>query len=224
MEEITAEAVMTKNSEESEIKAVFIAEEARVFACLMEKQLTTPKNYPLTINSLMLACNQKSNREPVMSLSEGDVGHTVQKLAEKEFTSIEYGERANKVFHKAGLAFGLNRAQQAVMCMLMLRAPMTLSDIKSRTERMVSFDAVEDVKAVVDELMQREQPLVVLLPKGPGRREDRYSHLLCGAVTEDVPIREARSLPDNDYQQQIDVLQQRIEKLERHMGITEELV
>jgi len=158
------------------------AEQARVFACLIEKHLATPNNYPLTINSLMLACNQKSNRHPVMSLTEGQVAHISNELTELEFARVEYGERANKVTHLAMRALNMNREQAAILCMLVLREPLTLNDIKARTEKMVGFSDIESVAEVVNTLVDRERPLVVLLPKTSGRREDRYTHLLCGDI------------------------------------------
>lgn len=208
----------------AEVAAVFSAEQARVFACLMEKQLATPNNYPLTINSLMLACNQKTNRHPVMSLTEGDVGHTVQKLSERGYVSIEYGERANKVFHKAGASLGLKREAQALMAMMMLRGPMTVNELKTRTERMVDFADQQAIIDVLEELMTRETALVVHLPKSGGRREDRYAHTLCGAVDADDIMTAgatsgARELPTSSTQQEIEALKARIARLEAHLGL-----
>jgi uncharacterized protein YceH (UPF0502 family) len=158
----------------------FAAEEARVAACLMEKELTTPDNYPLTIHSLTLACNQKSSREPVMNLTEGQVGNIVNLLAERDLLRVDYAGRAPRVSHRIHRHFHLDRAQQAVLAVLMLRRPQTLNDIRSRTERMAGFDDTEAVRAVVDDLAGRDPPLTILLPRGPGQREDRYFHLLCG--------------------------------------------
>jgi uncharacterized protein YceH (UPF0502 family) len=159
---------------------LFSAKEARVAACLMEKELITPDNYPLTIHSLTLACNQKSSRDPVMNLTEGDVGHVVNVLAERDLVRVDYSGRAPRVSHRVNRQLSLDRAQQAVLTVLMLRRPQTLNDIRTRTERMVSFDDVEAVGAVIDELAGRAPPLAVHLPRVPGQREDRYFHLLCG--------------------------------------------
>jgi uncharacterized protein YceH (UPF0502 family) len=207
-------------SDNPETSIVFTPEEARILACLMEKQLTTPNNYPLTFNSLMLACNQKSNREPVMSLSEGDVGKVVNHLADKKLTRIEYGDRANKVFHAMRGSFSLNEKQQALLSVLMLRKPQTLNDLKTRTARMVEFEDNEELKESLTDLIEREDPLVILLPKGNGRREDRYSHLLCGDVIDDTPPTNTTSKTStrNDHMQnlekRIDELEARMEKLE----------
>ncbi|MGH1539926.1 MAG: YceH family protein [Arenicella sp.] len=197
-------------------------EQARVLACLMEKHLATPNNYPLTINSLVLACNQKSNREPVMNLTEGQVGHIVNELSEQSFVSIDYGDRANKMSHRAPGAFKITREEQAVLCMLMLRAPLTINDIKARTERMVTFDSIDAVKATIDSLLDREEPIVVLIPKGSGQREDRYTHLLCGEPDLEAYAKASapRSSTNNTaYEEKIAALEARIERLENHLGL-----
>lgn len=201
--------------------------QARVFACLIEKHLATPKNYPLTINSLMLACNQKSNRHPVMSLTEGEVGHLSNELVELEMAKVEYGERANKVTHLAMRALDISREQAAVLCMLILREPLTLNDIKARTEKMVGFADATAVVEVVETLINREHPLVILLPKTTGRREDRYTHLLCGEVNiEDVAPKKlfAKNVELNEItDNKISITQDaRIDALEKRLAAIEE--
>lgn len=166
--------------EDTENSAVFTADEARIVASLMEKQLTTPANYPLTINSLMLACDQKSNREPVMDLNEGTVGRVVNHLADRDIVKIEYGDRANRIFHKMRGSFNLDVKSQALLSVMMLRHPQTLNDLRSRTARMTEFSDTNEIKSILDELAAREHPLVMGIPAGAGRREDRYTHLLCG--------------------------------------------
>lgn len=164
-------------------KAPFLSDlEARVIGVLMEKLLATPNNYPLTINSLTLGCNQKSNREPVMNLTEGQVVRTVNQLDERRLVRLEYGERANKVSHRVADKFSIDRRQQAILAVLFLRSPQTLNELKTRTARMASFDSTEDLSGSLQEIMVRDEPLVVMIPKGPGRREDRYAHTLCGDV------------------------------------------
>ena len=198
-------------------------QQARVFACLVEKHLSTPKSYPLTIHSLMLACNQKSNRHPVMNLEEGQVEHLAKELVELNFARIEYGSRANKVMHRAMGELKINREQAAVLCMLILREPLTLNDIKARTEKMVAFENNEAVQSAVDELLNREMPLIVLVPKSSGKREDRYTHTLCGEVEIiNIPVQTASKnkseavLKDNDKNllQRIVELEERLAKIE----------
>lgn len=202
---------------ELEYKAFFNDLEARVVACLMEKQLTTPNNYPLSMNSLMLACNQKTNRVPVMNLTEGEIGHTVNQLEERNMVGVDYGGRATHVTHRVMTAFDIDRKQQAVLAVLMVREPLTLNDIKTKTGRMEDFDGIDEVKSVVESLIERDEPLVIVLPKGPGRREDRYTHLLCGEVKVDEVLTQANTAKISKNTR-IDELEQRIEQLENQVA------
>jgi uncharacterized protein YceH (UPF0502 family) len=163
-----------------EKKQILTKEQVRVLASLMEKHLATPKNYPLTPNSLTLACNQKSNRNPVMALDEGKVVGSAQQLKELGYASIDYGDRIVKFSHRAPGALKVTREEQAVLAMLMLREPLTLSDLKSRTDKMIGFDSIEHVHTSVKQLMSRSPALVMELPITVGQREQRYTHLLSG--------------------------------------------
>lgn len=208
---------MTEETNES--SAIFKPVEARVLACLMEKQFTTPDNYPLTVNSLTLACNQKSNREPVMKLTEGEVGHTVNQLAERDLIRINYGERTHRVSHRMNIAFTLNDKQRAIMTVLMLRFPQTLNDIKVRTQRMVEFEGTDEIGAMLGELAVRETPLVKFLPKGPGQREDRYSHLFCGDVEPVAPQTRSVTGPSPVVEtDRVDALEERVATLESQIN------
>lgn len=196
----------------------------RVLGCLMEKHLTTPKNYPLTVNSLMLACNQKSNRDPVMNLTEGQVGHLVNELVELKLARIDYGSRTNKISHHAHGRITDDRKQQAILCMLMLRAPMTLNDLKARTDRMAVFDNVNEIQATLEEMMSRDKPTVGLIPKGSGQREDRYTHLLSGKPEIEVSSTNvlkstSDEKPKSASSSKIQELEERIAKLEEQMNI-----
>ncbi len=165
---------------EKDNKAFFTSLEARIVACLMEKQMTTPNNYPLTLNSLMLACNQKSNREPVMSLTEGQVGHTVNTLQERSLVNVDIGSRTNHISHNVMNQLNLSNATKAILTVLMIRKPLTLNEIKLRTQRMHEFSDHAEIIKKLDSMMNREKPLVICIPKNVGSREDRYTHLLCG--------------------------------------------
>jgi uncharacterized protein YceH (UPF0502 family) len=202
--------------------AFFSADEARVAASLMEKELTTPDNYPLTIHSLTLACNQKSSREPVMNLTEGQVGHIVNQLAERDLVRVDYGGRAPRVSHRISRHLHLDRDQQAVLTVLMLRRPQTLNDIRTRTERMAGFVDLDRLGAVMEALFQREPPLAVHLPKGPGQREDRYTHLLCGdAATAPADTHSAQPVePRRSRDERLATLEQRVEALEARLEAT----
>ncbi len=157
--------------------------EARVIACLMEKQRTTPEQYPLTLNALMTACNQKSSRHPVMQLTLGEVGHTVSQLRDRGLIHAGFSGRTERYDHKMVGTFHLSREEQAVLTVLMLRGPQTLGELRTNTGRMAEFEGLEAVAAAVAALIDRSPALVTELPRLPGRREERYAHLLSGAPT-----------------------------------------
>ncbi len=206
--------------------AFFNPLEARVVACLMEKQLATPNSYPLTMNSLQLACNQKSNREPVMNLTEGQIGHTVNQLQSRKLVGVEYSGRANKITHRVMTELDINREHQAILAMLMLRGPMTLNEIHTRTQRMADFNSHAELQQHLDELMQRETPWVVSIPRGPGQREDRYAHLLCGPPDPADVQRAAASAPRaaarSELEQRIEALEQRLQRIEAALELPTE--
>jgi len=192
---------------------IFNSEQVRVLACLMEKHLATPNNYPLTANSLTLACNQKSNRHPVMSLEEGKVVNTAQQLNGIGFVSIDHGERVVKYSHRAPGALQITREQQAVLAMLMLREPLTLSDIKARTEKMIGFESVDAVNGIVEQLISRD--LLMQLPIAAGQREQRYTHLLAGEPDlSQIDVKQSSGVNSNTQSQKIAELEARIERLE----------
>jgi len=202
----------------TETKPTFFTEtEARVVACLMEKQLTTPNNYPLSMNSLLLACNQKTNRVPVMSLTEGQVGHTVSQLESRNLVGVDYGGRANHVTHRVLTALHIDRKQQAVLAVLMVREPLTLNDIKTKTARMADFEGIEEVLAVVESMIDRDEPLVVRLPKLAGSREERFTHLLCGEVEAEKMLAQVKTVSVSRTSK-IDELEQRIIQLENQVA------
>lgn len=197
--------------------AVFTELEARIVACLMEKQLTTPNNYPLSMNSLLLACNQKTNRVPVMNLTEGQLGHAVSQLEDRKMLGVDYGGRANHVTHRVMTAFNINRKQQAILAVLMVREPLTLNDIKTKTGRMERFDGADEVLQVIESLLDREEPMLLCLPKGPGRREDRYTHVLCGEVDIETVQSQIKEVSVSKSTR-IDDLEQRIVQLENKLN------
>ena len=194
-------------------------EQVRVLACLMEKHLATPKNYPLTANSLTLAVNQKSNRHPVMSMDEGRVVSTVNQLKELGYVSIDYGDRITKFSHRAPGKFQITREEQAVLAMLMLREPLTLNDIKARTEKMIGFSSIEEVESVVEELLKRSAALVIALPVAVGQREQRFTHLIAGEPDlSNIPVKETKA-PRSSQTDKIAELEARIERLEKALGM-----
>jgi len=193
--------------------------EARILACLMEKELTTADNYPLTLNSLTLACNQKSSREPVMNLSLAEVNHGVKELDERELLRIEYGDRAQRISQRLRQALKIDRRAQAVLAVLMLRRPQTLNEIRIRTERMLEFEGTEEIEQILAKFMQRQPPLAICIPRGAGQREDRYAHLLCGEPEiEALPIESEaprRPVVDADRMEQLEA---RVATLERQVA------
>jgi uncharacterized protein YceH (UPF0502 family) len=158
--------------------------ETRVIGCLIEKAITTPEQYPLSLNALVNACNQKSNRDPVLELNEATVQETVDGLIKKFLVSRGYGSRVTKYQHRfCNSEFGtLQLSDQAtgIMCELLLRGPQTPGELRTRTERLCKFDDVNEVETELERLMAREEPLVVKLPREPGKRESRYAHLFSG--------------------------------------------
>ncbi len=204
-------------------QTILSAEQVRVLASLMEKHLATPKNYPLTPNSLTLACNQKSNRSPVMSLDEGRVVSNAQKLKEMGYLSIDYGDRIVKFSHRAPGMLKVTREEQAVLAMLMLREPLTLSDIKARTEKMIGFESIDAVRDAVQQLMLRSPALVIELPVAVGQREERYTHLLAGepdlSAIEAKPLKAASSGNSKSQAAKIAELEARIARLEEALDM-----
>jgi uncharacterized protein YceH (UPF0502 family) len=165
------------------------AVEARVFGALIEKEVTTPDYYPLSLNALINACNQRSNREPVMNLDEEEVRQALHSLQNQRLAGPAHGadSRVAKYEHWLGEAFNFSRAETALLCVLLLRGPQTPGELRGRTERMHRFDEISEVLGVLEKLMEREPPQVAVLPRQPGTKESRYAHLLSGAV-EIAPI------------------------------------
>jgi uncharacterized protein len=167
--------------------------EARILGALIEKDITTPEYYPLSLNALLNACNQKSNREPVMNLGENAVRDALLALNEKGLAGpvSSADSRVPKYEHRLQEVFNLPRAETAVLCVLLLRGPQTPGELRGRTERMHRFEELSDMHSALQRLIQREPPLVKMLPRQPGTKETRYVHLLSGeAETAELPAQE----------------------------------
>ena len=160
--------------------------QVRVLGCLMEKKESTPEQYPLTLNSLRNACNQKSSRSPVVSYTEGEVGHAVRELESMEMVREQWGVRVPKYEHLANKAMSLHSQGIALMCTLMLRGPQTLGELKTHSYRLFDFDDLDDVQFALKHLIDREPSMVTALPRQPGQKEGRYAHLLSGEP--DIPV------------------------------------
>ncbi len=169
--------------------------EARVLGSLIEKDLTTPDYYPLSLNALVNACNQKSSREPVMNLDEDAVRLALHNLGNKRLAgpTSSADSRVAKYEHRMQEVFNFSRAETAVLCVLLLRGAQTPGELRGRTERMHRFEELEEVQSTLQRLMQREPPLVKMLRRQPGTKEARYMHLFSGDVETWEPADEPRS-------------------------------
>ncbi len=156
--------------------------EQRVLGCLIEKQITTPDYYPMTLNALTNACNQKSNRDPVVHFEETDVVHGIGGLRQKGFAQLveAAGSRIPKYQHSLPRVYDLTRPDIAILCELLLRGAQTVGEIRTRASRMYDFADLAQVETALQDLISREQPLVVKLPRQAGRKENRFMHLLGG--------------------------------------------
>lgn len=168
-------------------------EEARVLGCLIEKEAATPEVYPLTQNATVMACNQKTSRNPVMQMEPGRVGWVLRRLEERGLVKSDHGARVTRYAHRAAQALSLNRGERALIGLLLLRGPQTLAELLTRSERLYRFGDLDDIRNHLDALAARDEPLVVRLLRGPGQREDRYVHLLCGQEAALTPSRAAPS-------------------------------
>ena len=163
--------------------------EVRVLGSLIEKERTTPENYPLSLNALTNACNQSSNRDPIVQYDEATVADAIESLRRRSLVRAvqQSGSRVTKYRQLMGETIGLVTRQTAVLCVLMLRGPQTLAELRTRASRLAELESLEDVEAVLDALIAREPtPIVVRLPRRPGQKEERYAHLLAGEVTVDA--------------------------------------
>ncbi|MFP4163484.1 MAG: YceH family protein [Chitinispirillaceae bacterium] len=162
--------------------------EQRVVGALMEKEMTTPEYYPLTLNALVSACNQKSNRDPVMNLSQREVENVLENLKDRHFVwqMNLSGSRVPKYEHNLRSLFPLSEQEGAVLCVLLLRGPQTPGELRGRTERMTRFSSLDEVESVLKALLEREDPLVVELSRRPGQKEKRFAHLFSEPPEQDI--------------------------------------
>lgn len=193
--------------------------EARVIGCLIEKEIATPEQYPLSLNALVNACNQKSNREPVMDLDEATVQRSLDALTKKYLVSEEtgYGSRVAKYRHRfCNTEYGklkFSPRELAIVCELLLRGPQTPGELRSRASRLCPLKDVSEVEHALEQLAAREDgPFVVRLPREPGRRESRYAHLFGGAIE----VGEETEMPDSPAAP--GQLEQRVARLEEEVA------
>jgi uncharacterized protein YceH (UPF0502 family) len=191
--------------------------EVRVLGSLLEKEITTPDYYPLSLNALINACNQKSNRDPVMALDENVVVQALDSLNEKGLAgrSTSADSRVPKFAHRLQEVFNFDRREMAAFCVLLLRGPQTPGELRGRSERMYRFDDLAAVESTLHHLMEREPPLVKKLTRQPGTKESRYAHLLAGDVEGWIAPAEAQPVaaPVGQVEQWITRLETEVQSL-----------
>ncbi len=195
--------------------------EARVLGCLIEKQLTTPEAYPLTLNALVLACNQKTSREPVLNLTAGQVGQALRSLEGREMARLVMGSRADRWEHRVDKALELVAAQVVLLGLLLLRGPQTLNELLTRTSRMHDFEDVEQVQHHLERLISRE--LACLLPRQSGQREERYMHVLGDPADLQAALaakvnEPGRASSSSSQEGRVEALEARVAELEQRLA------
>lgn len=194
--------------------------EARIVGALVEKQLTTPEYYPLTMNALVAACNQKTNREPVVAYTEEMVTSALENLRDRNLVYVFYGStsRVPKYKHMLPQVYELEPPEVAIICVLMLRGAQTLGELRERTGRLYEFSGLGEVNETLDNLMRREEPLVVKLERQAGQKEARFAHLLSGEVTSYQPP-EKSSPRGSANNEQIENLEREMENLRSEFNL-----
>ena len=189
--------------------------EARVLGSLIEKEITTPDYYPLSLNALVNACNQKNNRDPVTTLDEDAVRQALRSLNEQNLArSAGTDGRVAKYEHRLQEAFNFHRHEIALLCVLLLRGPQTPGELRTRTERMYSFEDLDGVQSALNMLMKRDPPLVKVLPRQTGTKEARYAHLLSG----DAHLKEMPTTRTTDFAADGSSSAERLARLEEQVG------
>jgi hypothetical protein len=217
-----------QNSIDDQPKAMLSAIEARILGTLMEKQLTTPDQYPLTLNSLVTGCNQKTSREPVSNYSKGDIEHCVNKLRERKLLEVEYGSRASRFDQRLTRTLFLDKPAQALLTIMLLRGPQTINELLNRTDRMTRFESPAVVQDILTTLCQKTSPVIVHIPRQSGQREDRYMHLLCGKPDLSVWLSSATSdaatgeNSNSDLMARVEELERQLAKIINHLGLNGE--
>lgn len=194
--------------------------EIRILGSLMEKQLSTPEYYPLTLNALVAAANQKSNREPVMELGESEIERALDRLQDEKLAWRVMGGRAVRFDHNLDTVWHLKRGEKAILTLLFLRGPQTSGELRGRSDRLQPFDTVAQVEDLLRDMAAHSEPLVRQLPRRPGQKEERWAHTVGGAIVEDeAPSRREAESPAGG-----EPLSARVARLEASVAaLTEEL-
>jgi uncharacterized protein YceH (UPF0502 family) len=193
-------------------------ESARVLGCLIEKEITTPEYYPLSLNALINACNQKSNRDPVMTLDEDAVRLALRNLTDKGLARHATSEgRVPKYEHDVNNALQLSRREVAILCELLVRGPQTPGELRSRAERMYKFESLDDVNASLQRLIERDPALAVILPRQPGTKEARYAHTLLPIEIQPTHEAPPHRQPSENTEARIVKLESEVQDLRREI-------
>lgn len=185
--------------------------EVRILGSLMEKQLSTPEYYPLTLNALVAACNQKSNREPVLELSEQEIARALDRLQDEKLVWRVMGGRAVRFDHNLDNVWHLNRREKALMTLLFLRGPQTAGELRGRSDRLHSFETVAEVEETLRDMSAHSEPLVRELPRRPGQKEERWAHTTGGAIVETA---ESAPVASESHESRGEPLSVRVQRLE----------
>jgi uncharacterized protein len=205
--------------------------EVRVLGSLIEKDITTPDYYPLSLNALVNACNQKNNRDPVMTLDENSVREALSSLQERRMAGPAGGadSRVTKYEHRLQEAFNFDRREIALVCVLLLRGPQTPGELRGRSDRMYHFETLDDVQSAIQRLIEREPPLVRILPRQAGTKESRYMHLFVGDAgipaetgqRNDLPLRSEKTLDNSRLsllEDEVAALRQEVSELKQQFA------
>jgi len=203
------------------VNIILNAAEARVLGALVEKDITTPDYYPLSLNALVNACNQKNNREPVTNFDEETVRLALRNLSDKHLAGTASGadSRVTKYEHRLQEVFNFTRPETAILCVLLLRGPQTPGELRGRTERMHRFEDLDEVLSGLQQLMRREPPLAKALGRRPGTKEIRYAHLLSGDVEAwEPPAETAHSGSVADENERVAHLEEQVAAVQREIA------
>lgn len=194
--------------------------EARIIGSLIEKELTTPEYYPLTVNALVAACNQKTNREPVTAYTETEVQKSLDDLREKNLAYVFYGStsRVPKYKHILDKVYELERSEISIICVLLLRGAQTLGELRGRTDRLYDFPGLNEVQETLDNLSRRDEPLVIKLERQPGQKEVRYAHLLSGEIDVEAYAKEVAAPTRQAGNERLETLERELETLRAELS------
>lgn len=191
--------------------------EIRILGSLMEKQLSTPEYYPLTLNALVAAANQKSNREPVMELSEDEIERALSRLQDEKLVWRVMGGRAVRFDHNLDTVWHLNRREKALLTLLFLRGPQTAGELRGRSDRLQTFESVPEVEEALRDMAAHSEPLVRQLPRRPGQKEERWAHTAGGAIVETAPETVSSPQPSEPLSARVTRLEEQVEVLTREL-------